>query len=552
MDESGETQGEEGQEDGGQDGCRCTTVHVLDIGHCTATSSCRYRDEQDIRDLAIHIIGDAPPPNWLRIENANLIPKVVTLLIPGLTNELLCLPPISTSPLVNPNVPIPIPLPSKPGSTTGVPFIASTFSHACPTRAPGDQSRMHSILNSFFTIPLSTTEKTKRDAMTKIVLSAERQHRGGPSQYLLTLEQMIENDYPIPSYMADVFQKPEGWLETPEEPKDMVRDPNQERKIYAIDCEMCITEDGKELTRISMIDFESGKVVYDQLVKPTKPITDYLTRWSGITAEALAHVTTTLADVQQHIMPLSPLLHRYRVIFHHPRGRPLKPGLAWLTKKWCGREIQMRGEGGHDPEEDARACGDLLKKKIENGPGFGEFKTDYESIFERMGAVVDHGNPTVMHGAKATSSIGCKDDDEVLKGVLEALPSHDFVFGRFMGLANLLGWITPKSTDGPPPPVPAPSPEQLAATVDTLNTQLKALHAALPSRTALIIFTGHSDPRRMAALNGRKNAFESAIRSGKLTDELAPEERWSAADVRDLEASVEITKRGLLFLGVKP
>ncbi len=45
----------------------------------------------------------------------------------------------------------------------------------------------------------------------------------------------------------------------------------------------------------------------------------------------------------------------------------MKPGLAWLTKKWCGREIQNRGEGGHDPEEDARACIDLLKKKIENG-----------------------------------------------------------------------------------------------------------------------------------------------------------------------------------------
>lgn len=55
------------------------------------------------------------------------------------------------------------------------------------------------------------------------------------------------------------------------------------------------------------------------------------------------------------------------VIFHHPRGRPLKPGLAWLTKKWCGREIQNRGEGGHDPEEDARACLDLLRKKVENG-----------------------------------------------------------------------------------------------------------------------------------------------------------------------------------------
>lgn len=60
------------------------------------------------------------------------------------------------------------------------------------------------------------------------------------------------------------------------------------------------------------------------------------------------------------------------VIFHHPRGRPLKPGLAWLTKKWCGREIQNRGEGGHDPEEDARACLGLLRKKVENG----EFKGD--------------------------------------------------------------------------------------------------------------------------------------------------------------------------------
>lgn len=62
-----------------------------------------------------------------------------------------------------------------------------------------------------------------------------------------------------------------------------------------------------------------------------------------------------------------PLCIDTSVIYHHPRGRPFKPGLAWLTKKWCGREIQNRGEGGHDPEEDARACVDLLKKKIDNG-----------------------------------------------------------------------------------------------------------------------------------------------------------------------------------------
>lgn len=40
-----------------------------------------------------------------------------------------------------------------------------------------------------------------------------------------------------------------------------------------------MTEDGKELTRVCIIDYASGIVVYDQLVKPAKPIQDYLTRF---------------------------------------------------------------------------------------------------------------------------------------------------------------------------------------------------------------------------------------------------------------------------------
>lgn len=96
-----------------------------------------------------------------------------------------------------------------------------------------------------------------------------------------------------------------------------------------------------------------------------------------------------------------------------------------------------------------------------------------------------------------------------------------------------------------------PSPEELSEVLTKLDAQLKALHAALPPRTALIVFTGHSDPRQMAALNARKNAFEYAFRSGRPTDQLKPEERWSAADARTLEEAVEKAKRGLLFLGVK-
>ena len=56
-----------------------------------------------------------------------------------------------------------------------------------------------------------------------------------PTQYLLTLEQMIENDYPIPSYLADVFEKPAGWVETPQ---PVENESKWNQKIYAIDCEM--------------------------------------------------------------------------------------------------------------------------------------------------------------------------------------------------------------------------------------------------------------------------------------------------------------------------
>ncbi|KAF8143342.1 ribonuclease H [Mycena galopus ATCC 62051] len=555
---------------------------------------------EDVRDLVLHLTADASPPNWLRINDSSLIQKVVTLLIPGLTPELLGLPPLPTSATSNPNIPIAIPLPT-PESSSALPFIASTFSHACPTRAPGDLTRMHSILTAFFQGPITAAELKKRVTTQ----NSERTREKDPAQYLLTLEQMLENEYPIPSYMADVFQKPDGWIETPEESKpSLLDDPAKapKRPVYCIDCEMCLTEDGKELTRICLIDFNSGIVIYDQLVKPSKPILDYLTRWSGITAEQLRPVTTTLAQVQAHILRLlsppaanpfsatgtspapylTPILIGHSlesdlkalklchskcidtaVLYHHPRGRPLKPGLAWLTKKWCGREIQTGGEGGHDPEEDARACLELLQKKLEGGPGFGEFKTDYESIFERMAratkrvdkhraAVVDIGNPAVMHGSKATTAVGCKTDEEVLQGLLEAIPSHHFVFGRFMALANVLGWSAPKPEAGAPLPELAPTPGQdvMDPVLATLDAQLKTLYASLPPRTALVVFTGHSDPRRMVLLNARKTAFETAIRSGLPAEELASDLRWSASDGRDLEEAVALAKRGLLFLGV--
>jgi RNA exonuclease 1 len=119
-------------------------------------------------------------------------------------------------------------------------------------------------------------------------------------------------------------------------------------------------------------------------------------------------------------------------------------------------------------------------------------------------------------------------------------------------LYKLLGTTPKASADAPAPaPIPAPTPEALALILENLNTQLKKFHSSLPPRTAVIIFTGHSDPRRMASLNARKSAFEAALRSGKTSESMSPEERWTAGNGRELEEAVEMAKRGLLFLGIK-
>lgn len=45
--------------------------------------------------------------------------------------------------------------------------------------------------------------------------SGERTQNKKPAQDLLTMMQIVENDNPVPSHLADVFREPEGWIETP-------------------------------------------------------------------------------------------------------------------------------------------------------------------------------------------------------------------------------------------------------------------------------------------------------------------------------------------------
>ena len=53
--------------------------------------------------------------------------------------------------------------------------------------------------------------------------------------------------------------------------------------------------------------------------------------------------------------------------------------------------------------------------------------------------VVAGSHPGVMHGAKATTTIGCGSDREVLEGLIQVIPAHKFLFGRFTNIADARG-----------------------------------------------------------------------------------------------------------------
>ncbi|XP_046374753.2 RNA exonuclease 1 homolog [Haliotis rufescens] len=154
--------------------------------------------------------------------------------------------------------------------------------------------------------------------------------------------------------------------------------------VYAMDCEMVYTKGGMELARVTVIDPES-KPVYETMVKPGFPVIDYNTRFSGITEKDLQDVKTSLRDVQAVLLSLFTdktilighslesdlisvkIIHNTvvdtSVVFPHRLGPPYKRALRNLMVDFLQKIIQD-DVGGHDSQEDAVACLQLMQWKL--------------------------------------------------------------------------------------------------------------------------------------------------------------------------------------------
>ncbi|KJH49630.1 exonuclease [Dictyocaulus viviparus] len=198
------------------------------------------------------------------------------------------------------------------------------------------------------------------------------------TQLLITTNEMVNNGYPFPDH-STLATKEKYSVATKDSP------------LFALDCEMCLTSAGcHELTRISIVR-EDGSVVLDTLVKPENEITDYLTKYSGITPKLMDSVTTSLKDVQAAIRAVLPsdailcghslefdfrsmrMAHPYCIdiglIYNISGNTRLKTSLKNLMALFFNEEIQ--NTGGHCSVEDAWCAMRLLKLKLEKGLVFG-------------------------------------------------------------------------------------------------------------------------------------------------------------------------------------
>ncbi|KAL9621803.1 MAG: hypothetical protein Q9160_003776 [Pyrenula sp. 1 TL-2023] len=500
--------------------------------------------------------------------------------------------------------------------------IANIFPQYWPVKAPGDSSmnRLHSPAQAILTAPLPISKEQAK-------MKGVKPPREGKSfvsvrttidQFIHSLEDLREAEYPIHPILCE---SPEdkttekarrdqakhtadaGWADTnvPTLSSTVVPESKVEKDsltagytVYALDCEMVLTDDGaSSLARVSLIDW-SGNRVLDELVKPSRPIVNYFTQFSGMTKAKLDPITTTLKDIQAKLLTLlnpttillghslesdltalkltHPLCIDTSLIYPHPRGPPLRSSLKFLSQKYLSREIQKGGLSGHDSVEDALAVLDLVKLKCEKGPRWGTSEAQAEPIFRRLArskdrhtglprtaAIVDYGAPERGFGKEATYHIACSSDADILAGTIRAatgdpdgkyIPGSgaDFTWARLRELETARGWrVDPSSLPNPFSSFPKEDPSTLLPTLTSTIQTISTLHASLPPCTLFIVYSGTGDPRELIRMQALQKTYKQEYRTKKWDDLTV---KWTDVEEQKIKRATGKAREGMAFLGI--
>ncbi|KAL0714002.1 hypothetical protein Bca4012_020980 [Brassica carinata] len=252
--------------------------------------------------------------------------------------------------------------------------------------SPNDPSkRSHDELVAFL-----TTFKEKQDLQVLKChanflliekLEQESPYNDTPEQSLIRLT--IEH----PAYSLDYSFEPhsEDWFVSDVGMK--TSKVMESTEMVAVDCEMVLCDDGTEgLVRVAAVD-RHLKVILDEFVKPDKPVVDYRTDITGITAEDIEKATLSLVDIQETLQPFlsngailvghslnkdlevlkidHPKVIDTALVFKYSNARrPKRASLNNLCKSILGYEVRKAGVS-HDCVHDATAAMKLALAVIE-------------------------------------------------------------------------------------------------------------------------------------------------------------------------------------------